>query len=148
MANSTYFETPDNEPLEVQKRVRKIKRFYKELTSWAGTSAFLIALNLFLSGDISWAKFPVFFWGIYLLANVFDILRLQREQKAWEEKRLQSHPSPTSVLLENQKRMQPVSHPEEDYSGELLHREEPIRESADLTEVRKLKRPWKDEDLV
>ena len=148
MANSTYFDPPENEPLEVQKRVRKIKRFYKDLTSWAGTSVFLIALNLFLSGDISWAKFPVFFWGIVILAKVFDIIRLQREQKAWEEKQLHRLPSPIAVPLENQKPLQTASHPEEDYSGELLHREEPIRESADLSEVRKLKRPWKDEDLV
>jgi hypothetical protein len=35
-----------------------------------------------------------------------------------------------------------------DYSQTLLDQEAQERELADLAEVRKLKRPWKDEDLV
>jgi hypothetical protein len=36
----------------------------------------------------------------------------------------------------------------EDYSEELLNKEKPVREQADLSEVRKLARPWKDDELV
>ena len=55
-----------NEDDNVEKRLRKIKKFYKDLASWAGLSVFMIALDLFLSGGISWSKYPVFFWGIAL----------------------------------------------------------------------------------
>jgi hypothetical protein len=148
MGKNTYTGFEEDSPETVQKRVRKIKKFYKELSSWAGTSVVIIAINLFLSGNISWAKYPVFFWGIFVLGSVFEVVRLQREQKAWEERQANAPPTTHLPKIETEK---PILMPEEqvdDYSGELLNREEQERVPADLSEVRKLKRPWKDEDLV
>jgi hypothetical protein len=146
MSDNLYTEPTEKEYLEAQKRVRKIKKFYKELTSWASTSVILIALNLFLSGNISWAKYPVFFWGIFVLAGVFDIIRMQKLNKEWEARQMRKFtgkeiPQPVAQSVSDIGQDQP-----RDYSEELLRQEE--RELADLTEVRRLKRPWKDEDLV
>lgn len=132
---------------EAEKRVRKIKRFYKDLASWAGTSIFLIALNLFLSGNVSWAKYPVFFWGIAILLQSFEIIRLQKMDKAWEERQLRKFTGrdalpPQQEPLPDVKPTEPLV----DYSGELLQKQE--REMEDLSEYRKLQKPWKEEDLV
>lgn len=131
---------------EAQKRVKKIKKFYKELASWAGTSVALIGMNLFLSGNISWAKFPVFFWGIFIIAQLFEIIRLQRQDKEWEARQMRRQ------LGNSQSAGRPLTDPThsteplEDYSEELLNQKD--REIADLSEYRKLKRPWKEDDLV
>jgi hypothetical protein len=147
MAYSTYQEPTEQEYAEAQKRVRKIKRFYKGLAQWAGTSLFLLALNFFTTGGISWAKFPIFFWGISLLIQAFEVLRLQRHDKDWERRQLEKQlgrelPAdyvPMTMMPEEKT---------EDYTDDLLTKEKPIREPADLSEVRKLARPWKDKDLV
>ena len=132
----------DAATLEAQKRVKKIKKFYKDLASWAGTSVFLIAIDLFISGGITWSKWPVFFWGIVLVMQVFEVIRLQRMDKNWEERMLKKHSRPSSLP-------DPESQKDEDYSDDLLRDpDEPEKEKADLSEFRKLKRPWKDEDLV
>ena len=140
-------EVTDQELQEAQKRVRKIKRFYKGLAQWAGVSIFMIALDLFLSGGISWSKYPVFFWGIAIIIDFFEVMRLQRHDKDWERKQLEKQlgrklPGEYAPLTELPKEET------KDYSEELLNKEQREREAADLSEVRKLKRPWKDEDLV
>ena len=128
---------------DADKRVRKIKKFYKELANWAGVSVFLIALNLFLSGGISWAKYPVFFWGIALALQFFNILRLQRLDREWEEKMIRKFRKDRPELRE------PEDVKSEDYSDELLRNERVReREMADLSEYRRVNKPWRDEDLV
>lgn len=140
----SYSEDP-NDPtyLEAQKRVKKIKKFYKDLASWAGTSVFLIALNLFLNGDISWAKYPVFFWGIFIALQSFDIIRLQKMDKAWEERQLRKFTGRDMPPAPPPSRQQ---EPLVDYTEELLHQKE--REMENLSEYRKLQKPWKDDELV
>jgi len=144
--NEPTLKTESDPEYEIaQKRVRKIKKFYKELASWAGTSIFLIALDLFLSGTISWSRYPVFFWGIFLVIEFFKVLPLQKMDKPWEDKMIRKFTrKPISGA-------QPLSIPveEEDFSGELLKdHEKKEKEYADLTEYRKLKKPWEDKDLV
>ena len=141
--------TPSASEQEIQdaiKRVKKIKKFYKELYSWIGTSIFLIAINLFFSGEISWSRYPVFFWGIALVIQFFQVLHLQRMDKEWEEKMIRkfTRQAPRDAELPQKSTTDQV-----DYSDELLNNE-PLREKeiADLSEYRKLKRPWKEEDLV
>ena len=132
----------NEDALEAQKRVNKIKKFYKNLARWAGTSVFLIALDLFMNQGITWSKWPVFFWGIAIAMQVFEIIRLQRMDSAWEERMLRKHTGQSSLPDPDQMKG-------EDYSEELLRRpNEPVKEKADLSEFRKLKKPWKDEDLV
>lgn len=133
----------DKVQLEAEKRVRKIKKFYKELYSWIGTSIVLIAIDLFFSGGITWSKFPVFFWGITIVYQFFEVLHLQKLDRQWEDKMMRKFlkKEPDGALEEPEKT--------DDYSDELLHNEQ-IREKelADLSDFRKVKKPWKDEDLV
>lgn len=139
---NAYDPAPDDfEYKEAQKRVKKIKAFYKDLSSWAGVSVILIAMNFFMSGGIGWAKYPVFFWGIFIVSQAFNIIRLQRLDKAWEERQLRRFTGrPNRLPQTNQ------MSPQEDYSEELLDQQE--REMADLSEYRKVNKPWKDKDLV
>ena len=138
--------TPE-EIMEAQKRVRKIKRFYKGLLSWVTTSIILIAINIFTAQGITWAKWPIFFWGISILMQAFEVIRLQRYDKQWEKRQLEKQLGTTLPSDYVPMTVMPDEKPE-DYSEELLNKEKPVREQADLTEVRKLARPWKDDDLV
>lgn len=137
-------ESTEREYQEAQKRVRKIKRFYTNLASWAGTSVLLIAIDIFTTGGMTWSRYPVFFWGISILMQVFQIIRLQRLDKSWEERQMRR------FMGRNYQPRNTVSElpqdPQEDYSDELLNQQE--REVADLKEYRQLKKPWEDKDLV
>lgn len=131
---------------EAQERIKKIRKFYQSLAKWAGVSVFLIVLNIILTGSITWAKFPVLFWGLALVIQVFEVIRLQRMDRAWEERQMRRFTgrglrNPQTTSLPN-----PENEGIEDYSGELLNKEE--RELADLAEYRKLNKPWNEEDLV
>lgn len=130
----------DPEYLAAEKRVRKIKKYYKHLAEWAGTSIFLMALDYFLSGGISWSKYPVFFWGITLVIQFFEILRLQKMDKAWERKQMERFTGRSLPADTN------TSPPLEDYSEDLLNQKD--REMANLSDYRKINKPWKEEDLV
>jgi len=138
--------TPE-EIMEAQKRVRKIKRFYKGLLSWITTSIILIAINIFTAQGITWAKWPIFFWGISILIQAFEVIRLQRHDKNWEKRQLEKQLGTTLPADYVPMTVMP-DEKTEDYSEELLNKEKPAREQADLSEVRKLTRPWKDDDLV
>lgn len=144
--NKDLDDLPPDHPEVVKDRLKTIRKFSKDFTSWASTSVILIAINIFISGGITWAKYPVFFWGIFVVAGVFNVWRLKREQKEFEAKQAQksfrrTHLSPTTTTA-------PAEEPIVDYSDTLLDHEARERELADLADVRKLKRPWKDEDLV
>ncbi len=147
MIYSTDSQPTNEEIMEAQKRVRKIKRFYKGLVSWATTSIILLAINIFTTGGISWAKFPIFFWGISIVIQAIEVFRLQRHDKEWEKRQLEkqlgrelpSNYAPMTVMPEDK---------QEDYSEELLNKEKKERAPADLSEFRKLAKPWKEDDLV
>jgi hypothetical protein len=138
-------EEEDREYRDAQKRVEKIKKFYTQLASWAGSSAFMIALDIFLSGGLTWSRYPVFFWGIAILTQVFQIIRLQRMDKNWEERQIRRFTG-RNYTRRNTSTVEIPQEKQEDYSDDLLHQQE--REMADLSEYRKLKRPWEDKDLV
>ncbi len=124
---------------DAQKRVHKIKKFYKKLASWAGTSIFLVALDLFFSGSITWSKFPVFFWGGSLLLQFFTVLQLQRMDKAWEEKLMRKFTGRSNTDTSPMQQKIPLTK-SEDFSEELLqYPTEREKEMADLSRYRKIK---------
>lgn len=129
----------DQESLEIKKRVRKIRKFYKELITWGATSIVLIAINLFVSGSITWAKYPVFFWGIAILIQFIAILRMRHFSRQWEDKMVRKLAGEGGTGTSEAP----------DYSEELLQNEHiKEKEPAPLSEYRTLRKPWKDEDLV
>ena len=131
-------ERTEAEYREAEKRLKKIKSFYKNLANWAGVSLFMLALDYFLSGGISWSKYPVFFWGISLVIDVFQVIRLQRMDKSWEDRQMRRFTGRT-ISRSN-------SDNPEDYSEELLNKKE--RQMDDLKEYRTAGKPWNDKDLV
>ena len=145
MSESAESENLDPEYKEAQKRVKKLKNFYKDLTSWAGTSIVLLALDFFLTGGISWSKYPVFFWGIFVVAQVFDVIRWQKLDKSWEEKQMKRFTSSENKTVKTVN-APPAEEKLEDYSDELMNKRD--REMANLSDYRQLHKPWKDEDLV
>jgi hypothetical protein len=127
--------------LEEQRRIYKIRKFYKSLSGWATMSVVLIAIDLFSSQSITWSKWPVFFWGISIFIQFIQILRLQHFGKSWEERMIRRQGG--HLVLPD------TTENTEDYSDELLRKPgEPVKEKAELSEFRKLKKPWRDEDLV
>lgn len=131
-------ELSDAEYREAEKRLKKIKSFYKNLANWAGVSIFLLALDYFMSGGISWSKYPVFFWGISIVMQIFEVIRLQRMDKAWEQRQM-SRLTGRPIRTSNDENA-------EDFSDELLNRKD--KEMEDLREYRKAGKPWNDKDLV
>ena len=127
--------------MDAEARVQKIKKFYKNLASWIGTSIFLVALDFFISGGVSWSKYPVFFWGIALVMQFFKVLPLIKMDRAWEAKMKRKFEETHEYNL-------PAEEKVPDYSDELLNKKRDEVEMEDLKEYRKLSKPWKDEDLV
>lgn len=125
---------------EAEKRVRKIKSFYKDLTGWASVAVILLGMDFFLSGGITWSKYPVFFYGLFVLAEAFKVIRWQRLDKEWEKRQIEKMTGRpiSSVPIDQEKT--------EDYSDDLLREQE--KEEANLSDYRKMNKPWKEEDLV
>jgi 2TM domain len=127
---------------EAQRRVEKIRKFYKNISSWVSTGFILIAIDFFMNHSITWSKFPVFFFAIALVFQFIGIMRLQYFDKTWEEKMVNKH-------IERFNLPDPQKPTTEDYSEELLRgKDQPEMEKTDLSSFRKLKKPWKDDDLV
>lgn len=120
---------------EIEKKEKIRNKFFRDLTSWMGTSVVLLAIDFFLSGGITWSRYPVFFYGIYMVSHVFKYIRAIHFGGDYEDK-------PSRRKRRRNRDDQPV----EDYSDELLNQED--RELADLKEYRQPGKPWKDEDLV
>ena len=129
----------DSEYTDALKRVKKIKSFYKNLASWAGVSIFLLALDFFMSGGFTWSRYPVFFWGLSIIPQLFQVIRLQKLDKTWEQRQLRRFTG--RAIPEDT-----TSPPLEDYSEELLNQKD--REMSELPDYRKVSKPWKEEDLV
>jgi hypothetical protein len=132
-------QAEDPEYKEALKRVRKIKHFYKNLASWAGVSILLIALDFFINGGFTWSRYPVFFWGLSLIPQLFQVIRLQKFDNTWEQRQIRRFTG--RAIPEDT-----PSPPLEDYSDELLNQKD--REMSELSDYRKINKPWKEEDLV
>ncbi len=115
------------------------KKFFRDVMSWAGTSIVLIAIDLFLSGSITWSRFPVFFYGIFMVMQFFRFINVEYLGGDYREKPKRRH-------RKSRYKQTPEDAEVEDYSDELLRPEE--REYADLKDYRKPGKLWKDEDLV
>ncbi len=124
-------------PLEKKEKFRK--KFFRDLTSGIGTIIVLVAINLFLTGGITWSKYPIFFYGIFMLMQFFKFIRVQYFDEDYNERESRRDRRQNRREIDQ-------SQPVEDYSDELLRQEE--RELADLKEYRQPGKPWKDEDLV
>ncbi|KMQ66592.1 histidine kinase [Chryseobacterium angstadtii] len=67
------------------KRVKELKGFYGNLTSYCLVIPFLAVLNLITSPDHIWFYWPMLGWGIGIVAHAFSVFGIGKE---WEEKKI------------------------------------------------------------
>ncbi len=132
---------------EARKRVKKIKSFYSNLTSWIIFSFFFIALNLFTNSGFFWAIFPIMGWGIGVAFQAVDVFGLPGYGSDWEEKkvreeleRIQEREAAKKWHLQESQKPRQLSQERRDF--------EEHEDELELREFRELKRDWKDSDFV
>jgi hypothetical protein len=74
----------DRAYLEAKKRVKVKKDFYKELSSYVGTSILLIYINVFSSPGYLWCLWAIVPWGITLFFKGIKIMS-SNQSSQWEE---------------------------------------------------------------
>ncbi|SEW42946.1 2TM domain-containing protein [Chryseobacterium wanjuense] len=67
------------------RRVKELKGFYGNLTSYCLVIPFLVFLNLLTSPDQLWFYWPMLGWGIGLVAHGINTFGIGRN---WEEKKI------------------------------------------------------------
>jgi len=75
----------ENAYLKAKKRVKDIKEFYVNLTSYCIVIPFLIFINLYITPQFKWFWFPMLGWGMGLAFHGFEVFGYG---KTWEEKKI------------------------------------------------------------
>ena len=68
------------------KRVKDLKGFYGNLTSYCLVIPFLLVINLLTSPNELWFYWPMLGWGIGIAAHAANVFGIGRD---WEEKKIQ-----------------------------------------------------------
>ncbi len=79
---------------KASKRVKELKGFYGNLTSYCLVIPFLLALNLLTAPNHLWFFWPALGWGIGIAAHAISVFGIGKE---WEEKKIKQ-------LMEEEKR--------------------------------------------
>lgn len=75
----------ENAYIKAKKRVKDIKEFYVNLTSYCIVIPFLIFINLYTYSKVQWFWFPMLGWGMGLVFHGFEVFGYG---KTWEEKKI------------------------------------------------------------
>jgi len=51
---------------------KKKREFYQHLVSYSIVNSFIVGINIFLEGSISWAIFPILGWGVGLAFDFYE----------------------------------------------------------------------------
>lgn len=125
--------------LRARRKVEKMKRFYKHLSSWMFTSVFLMVL-FFVLRMPPWITFVVVAgWGIGIAAEAVEVFGFPGIDRDWEERKIREE----MEKLENKRPSQ--------YSSEIeeVPDDEDIPEDTlELPVYKNVKRTWKDSDFV
>ena len=121
---------------KAKKKVEKIKKFYKHLSTWLVTSVFLIGLFLFLRIPPMVTMIIIGGWGLAIIGEAIDVFGFPGMDKDWEEKKIREE-------LRRLDRMEGKKL-ENDYPDE----EDSPSDSLELKEYRKIRKDWKDTDFV
>ncbi len=74
---------------QAKKHVQELKGFYRHLSSYVLINAFLIAINLITSPNELWFYWPLFGWGIGIIAHAVSVFGGARFLgKEWEERKI------------------------------------------------------------
>lgn len=71
--------------IKASKRVKELKGFYGNLTSYCLVIPFLIFVNLYTSPQYHWFWWPMLGWGIGVASHAFQVFGIGRN---WEEKQI------------------------------------------------------------
>ena len=124
---------------KAKKKVKKIKEFYSNLSSWIIMSVFFIVINLQTSPEFLWCVFPIAGWGIGVAFHAMEVYGFPGFSKDWEKKKLREE---IRRLEEEDGEID-----EEEYL-ELKDRFDFEGEELELKEFRKLRKEWDDSDFV
>lgn len=69
-----------------RKRARALREFYSNLVSYISVCTMLVVINLMTSGDISWSRWVILFWGIGVGVHGIKLF-LPQFDKEWEERK-------------------------------------------------------------
>ena len=72
---------------KAEKRVRRIKRFYKNLAIWLLVSAFLFGINLLTSTAHLWAIYPFLGWGLGIAIEAVSLFGSSSRVDDWEDRK-------------------------------------------------------------
>lgn len=72
--------------LRARKRVKEIKSFYANLTSYCIIIPFLIFVNLYTQNKYHWFWWPLLGWGIGVASHAFQVFGIGQ---SWQEKKIQ-----------------------------------------------------------
>ncbi len=71
---------------QARKRIKELREFYSHLGTFVGVNLFLIMVNLLTSPEFFWFMFPLFGWGIGLIAHGSKVYAAGTD---WEERKMQ-----------------------------------------------------------
>ncbi len=126
---------------KAQKRVKKIKSFYKNLITWAVFSVFFIVLNIMGGSSFPWAIFPIGGWGIGVIIQALEVFGIPGYGKDWEKRILEDEMR--KIELEDSLKQRYIELSAREKTEQL-----PEEEQLDLDELRKIKKGWDDSELV
>ena len=112
---------------KAQRRVKKKKNFFKDLTGFISFSIFIFVVNIWFSPGFLWCLFPIGFYALSILITYIDLVR-DRFVDDWEEKELERE---YRKLLERKE------------NSTLYHEDE-----LDLESIKQRIQKWNDRDLV
>jgi len=80
----------DEKYQKARKRVQELKKFYRNLVSFAVMNVILIIINLVMSPGSLWFYWVTVFWGIALLLHASKVFILKGKflGEEWEEKKI------------------------------------------------------------
>ncbi len=114
-----------------QMKVRRMKKFYKRLSSWMLTSIFLMFLFTFLKLPPWITLIVVGSWGLSIASEAIEVFGMPGFSKDWEERKLREE-------LENMGYRDMPDQQPHDEGDDIL----------ELPERSKVTRQWRDTDLV
>jgi hypothetical protein len=118
---------------EAKNRVKKKKKFRDNLSSFIVWGGAMLFINLFITRGYMWSLWVIFFWGLSVLKEAFDIYGLPGgNSEDWEEREIEKE-------MERIKRLGDGS-------------ERAVFEEDDLLEENESVKPpstkWNEDDLV
>jgi hypothetical protein len=119
-------------------KVRKMKKFYRHLSSFMFTSIFLMVLFFFLRMP-PWISFIVIAgWGIGIAGEAIEVFGFPGTGRSWEERKIE----------EEMQKLEDESPRVYQQREETIAEEDEAEDHLELPDYRKVSRKWDESDFV